>query len=166
MALDASSLLGTPQIAGVQVSPLGTYKKQLGRMRMTPGMAVGSAVWRVILRKKLADEQELAAHSDAPDIGNRAYAAVTGDTLALVGVDTRTRVRLTNVISTIPRADVVSVELGKSGAPGASLPLTITLRGGHRWLFEVARLNRGQARDLVGVLSAGTAVGSNPAPSY
>lgn len=154
MALDASSLLGTRQIAGVQVSPLGTYKKQVSSMRKTPGLALGSVVWRLILRRKLAAEQELAAHSDAPDIGNRAYAAVTGDALVLVGVDTRTRVRLTEVIARVPREDVASLELGKSGAPGASLPLTITLRDGRRWLFEVARLNRGHAQELVGALRA------------
>jgi hypothetical protein len=153
MALDASTLLGAPQIAGVQVSPLGTYKKTVTGIRGgAPGIMAGSLVWRFLLRKKLAEEKQVAATSDAPDIGNRAYAAVTADEFALVRVDTGTRVRLTEVISTIPRSDVVSAELDKGNAPGASLPLTITLADGRRWIFEVARLNRGGGEKLVGAL--------------
>lgn len=155
MALDASTLLGTTQIAGVQVAPLGTFKKQISSMRMAPasGGPVAGGIWRLILRKKIAAEQELATESDAPDIGNRAFLAVTATELALVRVETRTRVKLGELITTLARADVASAEMSKSGTPGGSLPLVITLRDGRRWIFEVARLHRGSGEQIVAALS-------------
>lgn len=159
MALDASTLLSEPQLAGVQVAPLGTFKKQITSMK--PGASGGpvtGGIWKLMLRKKLAAEQELATESDAPDIGNRAFLAVTATELALVTVETRTRVKLGELITTLPRVDIASAEMSKSGTPGGSLPLVITLKDGRRWIFEVARLNRGAGEQVVealsGVLSA------------
>jgi hypothetical protein len=152
MALDATSLLGAPQIAGVQIAPRGTYKEILGSTRGNAQIVAGSAFWRFALRKQVAEEHEEAARSDAPPIGNRAFAALTEREFALVSVDASTRMRLVAVISTTPRSDIASAELGKS-FPGASMPLTITLRDGQRWLFEVPWLVRRRARKLVAQLA-------------
>jgi hypothetical protein len=152
MALDASSLLSTPQIAGVQVSPPGTYKRTVSHIGGGPDIQIGSRILGLLLRKKVAQEQAQAAESDAPPIGNRALLALTADDLALVTLDTRKRLKPVEVISRVPRTDVASTELRGGGFPGASMPLTITLKSGKHWLFEVPWLVRGRARKLTEAL--------------
>lgn len=154
MGLDASTLLGTLQVVGMQVCPPGTYKTIVSHMRGSPSIAVGSRVLGYMLRKKLAAEETAASQADTPEIGPRAFVALTAEELALISVDVRRRVRLVDVISKVARNQVGSAELRSGGFPGASMPLTITLQDGRRWLFEVPWLKRGAARKLVAELAA------------
>jgi hypothetical protein len=157
MSLDSSAILGVPELAGMQISRLGTYKATLTRTRVYSGAAGtlgGSLVWSRLLRKKLARERELEATSTAPQFGSRAYLALTEEDLALIKADVSTRVKLEEVLIKVPRRDVSSAELGSPGGPLFSIPLTITFTNGERWLFEVPRVVKGRGKKLVAMLAA------------
>jgi hypothetical protein len=153
LALDASVVLGRPEVAGAQVSPLGTYKAGVTKARAGNVQIVeGALFWRRILRKKLAAEQAEAAGAQTPRYGNRGYLALTADDLVLVGVDASVRVKLTEPLVNISRTQVASAEIGKAGVMLGSLPLRITLTNGEKWVFEVPRLVRRKGRQLVAEL--------------
>ena len=89
MGLDASVVLGKPEVAGAQVSPLGTYKATIAKVRAgNVQLMEGALFWRRFLRRKLATEQAEAAAAQTPSYGNRGYLALTADDLVLV-VSTR-----------------------------------------------------------------------------
>jgi hypothetical protein len=154
LALDASAVLGKPEVAGAQVSPPGTYKATVTKVRAGNAQLIeGALFWRRFLRKRLAAEQAEAAAAQTPSYGNRGYLALTDDDLVLVGVDASVRVKLTEPLVTISRTQVASAEIGKAGVMLGSLPLRIALTNGDEWVFEVPRLVRRKGRQLVAELT-------------
>jgi hypothetical protein len=154
LALDASAVLGKPEIAGAQVSPLGTYKATIAKVRGGNVQLVeGALFWRRFLRKKLAAEQAEAAAAQTPTYGNRGYLALTADDLVLLGVDASVRVKLTEPLVTISRTQVASAAIGKAGVMLGSLPLRITLTNGDEWVFEVPRVVRRKGKQIVAELA-------------
>jgi hypothetical protein len=154
LAVDASAVLGKPEVAGAQVSPLGTYKATITKVRAGNVQLVeGALFWRRFLRKKLAAEQAEAAAARTPSYGTRGYLALTADDLVLVGVDASVRVKLTEPLVTISRTQVASAEIGKAGVMLGSLPLRITLTNGDEWVFEVPRVVRRKGKQLVAELA-------------
>jgi hypothetical protein len=100
LALDASAVLGKPEVVGAQVSPLGTYKATIAKARAGNVQLVeGALFWRRFLRKKLAAERAEAAAAQTPSYGNRGYLALTADDLVLVGVDARAPRRSVEVMA-------------------------------------------------------------------
>jgi hypothetical protein len=163
LALDASAVLGKPEIAGAQVSPLGTYKATIAKVRAGNVQLVeGALFWRRFLRKKLVAERAEAAAAQTPTYGNRGYLALTADDLVLVGVDASVRVKLTEPLITISRTQVASAEIGKAGVMLGSLPLRITLTNGDQWAFEVPRLVRRKGKQLVAELAERPDAASKP----
>jgi hypothetical protein len=154
LALDASAVLGEPELAGAQVSPLGTYKAGIAKVRSGDAQLIeGALFWKRFLRKKLAAERAEAAAAQTPSYGNRGYLALTGDALVLIGVDASVRVKLTEPLVSLPRTRVASAEIGKAGVMLGSLPLRITLTNGDEWVFEVPRLISRRGRQLVAELA-------------
>jgi hypothetical protein len=154
LALDASAVLGKPEVVGAQVSPLGTYKATVTKVRTGNVQLVeGALFWRRALRRKLAAEQAEAAAAQTPSYGSRGYLALTDEDLVIVGVDASVRVKLTEPLTTISRTQVASAALGKAGVILGSLPLRITLTNGDEWAFEVPRLVRRKARRIVAELA-------------
>jgi hypothetical protein len=154
LALDASAVLGKPEVAGVQVSPLGTYKATIAKVRAgNVQLMEGALFWRRFLRKKLATERAEAAAAQTPSYGNRGYLALTADDLVLVGVDASVRLKLTEPLVTISRTEIASAEIGKAGVLLGSLPLRIALTNGDDWVFEVPRMIRRRGKHLVAELA-------------
>lgn len=154
MALDASAVLGKPEVAGVQVSPLGTYKATITKARAGNVQLVeGALFWRRFLRKRLAAERAEAAAAQTPNYGNRGYLALTDDDLVLVGVDASVRVKLTEPLVTISRTQVASAEIGKAGVMLGSLPMRITLTNSDEWVFEIPRVIKRKGKQLVAELA-------------
>jgi hypothetical protein len=154
LALDASAVLGKPEVAGAQVSPLGTYKASIAKVRAGNAQLMeGALFWRRFLRKKLATERAEAAAAQTPSYGNRGYLALTADDLVLVGVNASVRVKLTEPLVTISRTQIASAEIGKAGVMLGSLPLRITLTNGDEWVFEVPRIVRRKGKHLVAELA-------------
>jgi hypothetical protein len=147
-------VLGKPEVAGAQVSPLGTYKASITKARAgNVQIMEGALFWRRFLRKKLAAEQAETAAAQTPRYGNRGYLALTADDLVLVGVDASVRVKLTEPLVTISPTQVASAEIGKAGVMLGSLPLRITMTNGDEWVFEVPRVVRRKGKQLVAELA-------------
>ena len=160
-AVDASAVLGKPEVVGAQVSPPGTYRATIAKARTGNGQLVeGALFWRRFLRKKLAAERAEAAAAQTPSYGSRGYLALTADDLVLVGVDASVRVKLTEPLATISRTQIASAELGKAGVMLGSLPLSITLTNGDEWMFEVPCLVGRKGKHLVAELAERPHAGS------
>jgi hypothetical protein len=137
VALDASQLLGSPQLAGVKVNPLGMAR------RVSRGVA-GQ------LPTRIAYGPSTPTTPDTPEFGRLAYIAVTQSELALIKLRSGiVRVFLDEVVERIPRSEVASAELGGGVAPS----LTITFSNGEGWTLEVPRPSKGSAKAVVDVLS-------------
>jgi hypothetical protein len=153
LAHDASSILGTPQLAGVKVNPRGLGKAAGAGSRGIPvGGIVGAGVSAAASMKADKTKKEAAAASDAPDFGPLAYLSVTDTELALVSLKQKgLGLKLEDVIARVPRSDVTAIELG-GGRTLFSPPLTITFASGDNWLLEVPRPSKKQAQEVIQVL--------------
>ena len=83
MGLDASALLGSPQIAGARVNPKGFAKKTITRSAAGHAGLVGAAVTARTGYKAQEEQAAAAAASETPKF-KLAYIALTADELALV----------------------------------------------------------------------------------
>jgi hypothetical protein len=156
MGHDASQILGSPQLAGVIVSPVGAGLQTGAKFGGAGGGLAGAVVAAAVASKATKESAEAAAVSTAPEFGRWGFLAVTDDELALVDLaSTRAgRLKLGDVLVRIPRAQVASCEVG--GARTAlPPPLTISFGGGDTWLLEVPRWARKQAGKVVGLLASG-----------
>jgi len=154
MAHDASEVLGSTQLAGVKVNPRGFGKSPGANFSGMYAGAVGAVISATAAGRAKKQEAEAAAVSKAPDFGRLAYLAVTADELALVELKLKGQVglELKQVIARIPRSELASAELG-GGQTIFSPPLTITFKSGDKWLLEVPRPSKKQARQVVAVLT-------------
>ena len=147
MALDASQVLGSPQLAGVKVSPRGLAKSTaLGSAGLGVGGILGGAISATAGAKAGRRQAEMA--SETPKFGRVAYLAVTAEEVALIKLTGLATFKLDQVIERVPRSDVASAELGRSIAPS----LTITFGNRGSWQLEVARIAKKDAEAVVRAL--------------
>lgn len=151
VALDASKLLGSRQLAGTTVSPRGFGKKMIsGGAGMYVGGAVGAAISAGGDTKAGRQKAAWAASSQTPTFGRYAHLAATDDELALIKVKQGlVGLKLLDVVVRVPRAELSSIELG-SGV--TTSPLTVSFENGATWQLEVPRASKRTAEQLVGVL--------------
>jgi hypothetical protein len=148
MGLDASKVLGSPQIAGARVNPKGFAKKTITRSAASHAGVVGAAVNARAGYKAQQEQAEAAAQSDTPRF-KLAYIAVTADELALIRLKAGlASTKIDEVLMRVPRSEVASVELGG----GFSSALTVELRDGSTWLLEVPKVSKKDAERLVAEL--------------
>jgi hypothetical protein len=146
LALNASEILGSPEIAGCKVNPRGANKGTIAKAGA--GQGLGGAAAGMVASKKRKAEQVEAATSAAPTFHAIAWLALTADELALVDIEVKRGLKLADVLARVPRSEVTSVVLGKA-PPMISKPLTITLVNGDQWIFEVPALGKGGVSDIV-----------------
>jgi hypothetical protein len=144
MSMDASDILGSPQVAGCKVNPRGTGKSIMSK---SGGLGIGGIVASEVARKKVKGERAEAATSTTPEFTFIAWLALTSDEVALVGVDRRKGLKLSDVLARVPRSDVVSVELQKA-PPMIAKPLVVTFSDGNYWIFEVPALAKGDVKQM------------------
>jgi hypothetical protein len=138
MAIDASAVLGSPQLAGVKVNPRGyawrTARYQAGVL--PAGIVLGG--------------QPHPGRAETPKFGRLAYLAVTDQELALVTLRARKVMFLQarEVVERVPRSDLRTVELGR----GYVAPLTISFSGGGTWRMEIPPPSKRYARAVVHAL--------------
>jgi hypothetical protein len=155
MALDASSLLGSPQLAGVKVNPRGAGKSKAANFSGVYAGVVGAGISAAAGMRAEQEQQQTAAGSEMPKFGRLAYLAVTEGEVALIDANAGSlTVRLGEIITRIPRSEVVSAQLDGGGI--YSPPLTITFASGNSWQLEVPRPSKKHAKQVVQVL--GTAL--------
>jgi hypothetical protein len=149
MALDASSVLGSPQLAGVKVNPRGAGRSKIAASAALGGGVVGAAIGAGAGMKAERKQAQIASASETPNFGRLAYLAVTEDELALIRLKSgMVTVHLDEVIACVPRSDVASAELGG----GVSPSLTITFGTGGSWQLEVPRPSKKHAQEVVHAL--------------
>jgi hypothetical protein len=149
MGLDASQLLGSPQLAGVKVMPKGGAWSVAAGMGGTVGVGglLGGAISAAAGGS--AEKRQAKKAAQTPKIGRAAYLAVTTDEVALIGVKGAITSKLDEPIERVPRGEVTRAELG----PGLAPSLTVTFRGGETWRFEVARVVKKDAQAVVDALA-------------
>jgi hypothetical protein len=149
MALDASSVLGSPQLAGVKVNPRGAGRSKIAASAGLGGGVVGAAIGAGAGMKAERKQAQIASASETPNFGRLAYLAVTEGELALIKLKSgMVTVHLDEVIARVPRSDVASAELGG----GVSPSLTITFGIGGSWQLEVPRPSKKHAQEVVHAL--------------
>ncbi len=138
MALDASEVLGAPQLAGVRVNPRGFSLRQ-------SSLQVGTVPTTIVLGRR-SDPDSGAT----PRFGRLAFLAVTNQELALVRLRTRNGVTLkvSEVIARVPRGEVKTAEL----LDGYVQPLTVVFGNGDTWRLEVPPFNSKSAQRVVDAL--------------
>lgn len=160
MALDASEILGSRQIAAVKVNPRGMGKRVAapyagmygGVAAGVAGSLVGGAVSAGATMQ--ADKGKLAAASasETPKFGRLAYLVATPDEVALVHLKSKVvSLVLDEVIARVPRREVTGVELEKGGL--YSPPLTVTFKSGDTWALEVPKPSVKHAKAVIEELS-------------
>jgi hypothetical protein len=150
MALDASQILGSPQIAGCKVNPRGTNKSTMARAGgggAGLGGVVGGVVAGAVAGKKVGAERAQAAATVTPTFHFIGWLALTDSELALVSIDRKRGLKLDEVLARVPRGDVKSVEIGKA-PPMISKPLIITFTNGDQWIVEVPALGKGDVKQI------------------
>ncbi len=153
MAIDASDVLGSPQIAGVVVNQRGTAKRRAsssGGVGAGAGAAgiVGGRIGSTIAGKMMPAASE--GGGETPTKGG--FLALTKDEFALVQLKSGlVKLKPVGVVARMPRSQIASAELG-SGV--SVMPLTISFADGTRWDWEVPRPSRKHAEELVEALKS------------
>jgi hypothetical protein len=147
MALDASQILGSPQLAGVKVNSRGAARSKVaGSAGIGVGGILGGAISATAGTR--AERRQAQVASETPNFGRVAYLAVTEYELALIKLKGLVTFTLDEVITRIPRSDVASAELGG----GLAASLTIKLSNGDSWQLEVPRPSKKHAQAVVHAL--------------
>jgi hypothetical protein len=138
MAIDASGVLGSRQLAGVKVNPPG----HAARLARNQG---GSLAADLVL-----GGQPHPGGAETPPFGQLAFLAVTDQELALVKLRTVKGVMLkaAEVIARVPRSQLQTAEL----SAGYVALLTITFASGGSWQLEVPPPSKSSARAVVRAL--------------
>jgi hypothetical protein len=157
MAIDASEVLGAPQLAGVKVNPLGFGKRTAGKFGGAgAGGGIGGAISAGLTNAMAMRSEKKAmaprAQSRTPDFGRLAWLAITERDVALIELkqDGLVGLRLGNVIERVARSDVASAELGRAGI--CSPPFTLGFTDGNRWRLEVPLPSKKHPKQVVRAL--------------
>jgi len=155
MAIDASQLLGSRQVAGVRVNPWGAFRKaEASATTISGGIVVpgrlGVAIGDAAGGKAGAEERRRGAQlaSVTPTFGNLGFVAVS-ESEVVIPVE---------VVARRPRSDVASAMLA-GGWPHmtyymfSAAPLKIAFGDGSAWQMEVSRLFRKSGKRFVRALS-------------
>jgi hypothetical protein len=153
MAIDASGVLGSPQVAGVVVNRRGTARRRAGT---GGGVGAGSGATGVVggmIGSKIAGKLMPAASAgDGEPPAKGGFLALTKDEFALVELKSGlVKLKPVGVVARMPRSQVASAELG-SGV--SVMPLTISFTDGTRWDWEVPRPSKKHAEELVAALKS------------
>lgn len=166
--IDASALLGSEQLAGVVVSPVGLFRQAEAGTTASAGPAVVSGRLGIAIADKIGGEQavetrnqdaEISARS--PQFGQWGFLAVTEHDLGLTTTEPPKMAgrRLGTLVVQVPRSTVRSAELaGGWRHPTlyifSSAPLRITFTDGTAWALEVSRFYRRHAKRVVSTLNS------------
>jgi hypothetical protein len=141
MAGEGSAALGAPELAGAMVNPRGFGKKaSVG--------AIGGAVGAVA---STAVASRSSKASDVPSFGRVGYIAASETEVALIKTKSGAlKMKVTDeVLARAPREELQTVEL-KDGKLLSSLRLQLT--NGTVWDFDVPKIGKKNAKQLVAVL--------------
>jgi hypothetical protein len=140
MAIDASELLGAPQIAAVKVMARGAT---MGRALNQGGMAAGGLIGAAggALASGKAAKSGAASRGDTPEFKGQALLALTDREVALVKLKQGAMsAKPTEVIARAPRDQVTDATVANGLVP----KLSITFADGSTWAMDVPRVVKKQ----------------------
>jgi hypothetical protein len=143
MALDASRVLGSPQLAATKVWPRGQAWRTAARVNYSADAVLLAPLVAWMMYGPRPDR----APTQTPQFGWAALLAVTKDELALVSLTARAPA---GVIARVPLSELRNFDLERSRGVW---PLTITLGNGDIWRLEVPRGNKKAARAVAVMVS-------------
>ncbi len=143
MALDASRVLGSPQLAAAKVWPRGQAWRNASRVNYSAEAVMLAPLVARIMFGPRPD----SAPAQTPRFGWVALLAVTKDELALVSLKARAPA---GVIARVPLSQVRAFDLGRARGVW---PLTIRLGDGAIWRLEVPRFNKKAASAIAVVVT-------------
>jgi hypothetical protein len=167
MAIDASQLLGSPQLAGVRVNPWGAMRRAEARTVAHSGGVAVSGRLVVAVGDRMGGKAGAEARGRAeqlasvtPKFGNLGFLAVSESELVLMTtkLEGMATVIPVEVVARRPRSDVVSAMLA-GGWPHmtyyifSAAPLKIAFGDGSAWQMEVSRFFRKSGKKFVRALS-------------
>ena len=157
MALDASSVLGSPQLASAKVWHRGQGWLTAARVNFSADAVLLAPLVAWMMFGPRPDRSP----AQTPRFGFVALLAVTKDELALVSLKARAPA---GVIARIPLSEVRAFDLSRGRGVW---PLIITLGDGDIWRLEVPRFNKKAARAVAAVVSGqGQLSAAGPGPGY
>jgi hypothetical protein len=151
MAIDASELLGAPQIAGVKVMARGATMSRAWNQGGAAGGLIGAAGGAFASGK--ASKKGSAARAETPDFKGAALLALTDDEVALVKLKQgAVSAKPTEVIARAPRDQVAEATLANGLVP----KLSISFADGSTWSMDVPRVvkKQGDTNRIVELLGA------------
>lgn len=140
MAIDASELLGAPQVAGVKVMARGAT---MGRAINQGGVAVGGLIGAAggALAGGKAAKAGAAGRADTPEFKGQALLALTDTEVALVKLKQGAiSAKPTEVIARAPRDEVTEAIVSGGLVP----KLSISFVDGSSWSMDVPRVVKKQ----------------------
>lgn len=140
MAIDASELIGAPQIAGVKVMSRGAT---MGRAVNQGGLAVGGLIGAAggALASGKTAKKGAADRAETPEFKGQALLALTDDEVVLVKLKQGAMsAKPTEVLARAPRDQVTTAEL----AGGLVPKLSIAFADGSAWSMDVPRVVKKQ----------------------
>jgi hypothetical protein len=140
MAIDASELLGAPQIAGVKVMARGAT---MGRAWNQGGAAAGGLIGAAggAFASGKASKKGSAGRAETPEFKGQALLALTDNDVALVKLKQGAiSAKPTEVIARAPRDEVSEAVV----AGGLVPKLTISFVDGSTWSMDVPRVVKKQ----------------------
>jgi len=143
MALDASRVLGSPQLAAAKVWPRGQAWRNTVRMNYS----VDAMMLAPLVARIMFGPRPDSSPAQTPRFGSVALLAVTRDELALISLKARAPA---GVIARVPLAEVGAFDLGHARGVW---PLTITFGNGDNWRLEIPRFNKKAAGAVAFVVS-------------
>jgi hypothetical protein len=138
IAIDASAVLGSAQLAGVKVNPRGFSWGN-------SSIQAGALATRIVLGRRPA-----SGRAQTPQFGRLTWLAVTSEELALVKLRSSNGVTVQprEVIARVPRRELKTVEWHR----GYVSPLVILFSNGDQWHLEVPPLNARNGAKVVHAL--------------
>jgi hypothetical protein len=143
MDVDASGVLGSPQLAAAKVSPRGTAWRNAVRVKYSADAILLAPLVAWMLYGPRPDRSP----AQTPRFGGVALLAVTKDEIVLVSLRRR---KPAGVIRRLPLGEVRAFDLERARGVW---PLTITLGDGDTWRLEVPRFNKKAASAVAAAVS-------------
>lgn len=147
--VDASDVLGSQQVAGLWIQPRNSAKQMVGRVA---GSVVGGMAGSVA--GSAATGEFKGAPEGTPNFGKVAFLALSGDELALIGVQKGIHLRPKLADDAVARVSKTAVAGAELGDGKLASPLTISFTNGVTWDFEIPRARRAAGETFVAAIGA------------
>jgi hypothetical protein len=148
MAIDASAVLGSQQLAGTPVYPRGAVHRRTPQP--SPATGQGSTLASAFLKKNVDRQLVESTLSTTPAFRGPGFLALTADEIVLLTIKQGLlTAKPSAVLAKVPRAAVAGATLGVGMTP----VLSLLFDNGQAWSFGITRREKYYAKTFVEALS-------------